>query len=90
MIFAYPIVITGFEQLPLLSQVGEARVTGIDLNNRRMQAALGALLALGPSHPWPPRPSTALRTPMPRHPAHIRGAWYRSSSINNAVLDLSS
>jgi len=37
------------EQLPLPSRVGKVRVGGIDLNNARMRAALGAVLALGPS-----------------------------------------
>lgn len=37
------------DQLPLPSRVGKVRVGGIDLNNRRMRAALGAVLALAPS-----------------------------------------
>ena len=37
------------DQLPLPSRVGKVRVGGIDLNNPRMRAALGAVLALGPS-----------------------------------------
>jgi hypothetical protein len=37
------------EELPLPSRVGKVRVGGIDLNNPRMRAALGAVLALGPS-----------------------------------------
>ena len=37
------------DQLPLPSRVGKVRVGGVDLNNPRMRAALGAALALGPS-----------------------------------------
>jgi hypothetical protein len=38
-----------FDQLPLPSRVGKVRVGGIDLDNRRIRAALSAVLALGPS-----------------------------------------
>ena len=38
-----------FDQLPLPSRVGRVRVGGIDLNNPRIRAALGAALALAPS-----------------------------------------
>jgi hypothetical protein len=37
------------DQLPRPSRAGKVRVGGVDLNNARMQAALTAVLALGPS-----------------------------------------
>jgi hypothetical protein len=37
------------DQLPRPSRVGKVRVGGVDLNNPRMRAALGAVLALGPA-----------------------------------------
>jgi hypothetical protein len=36
------------DQLPLPARLGNVRVGGIDLNSRRMRAALNLVLALGP------------------------------------------